>query len=470
MQKLKVALIAGSMPNFTEEGPMIYKKHADDLKKLSKTLNFELTILKDFIFTQEEAEEARKKIDGLDIDFLMFFHPTYISGDIAFEIFKTKADIGLWAVEEGKSDGALPLASFVCLNQNTSIAGHFFKENPKKFKWFFGDINHKCFKDGFYITINTLSAIKNFKDSKVAQIGRIAEGFRNMYYDERAIYDNLKVDIVRGIEIEDIVKLSKEIHDEKAEQVVEHIKKSSACIKVKEDNIIQSAKFYLALKKVCVDNNFKAIAFSCFPKIYSSLKITGCLVESLMDAINIPAACEGDMLSALSMLVMSLLSKKPTAVMDMPSFDDKDNSILLWHCGAAPFEMANAKKTTIRKHYRAEFGICDLGPITDIVYPKGDVSVFRFLKEAGHFYYFTGRFFDEEKKSFYGSRGWVKDLCLYKEKIDAIDLVNTILYRHVPHHFPIVLENIGSLLEEFAFWMDLKKIKKERFKEYRSID
>ncbi len=474
MQRLKVILLAGSMPNFSDEGEKIYRKYAQDLNKLSKALNFDLTVLPDFIFSQEEAAKTRKKIEAENVDFLMFFHPTYISGDIAFEIFKTKADIGLWAVSEGKSEGSLPLASLVCLNQNTSIAGHYFKEAPKKFKWFFGDTKSKYFKDGFEITINALSAIKNLKDSKVAQIGKTAEGFRNMYYDERAIYSNLKVDIVRGIEIEDIIAISKEINIQDVEKIIAHIKKSSSCIMVKEENIFESARFYLALKKVCDDHDFKAVAFSCFPKIYSYLSITGCLVESLMDSIGIPAACEGDMLSALSMLVMSLLSKKPTAVMDMPSFDDQDNSLLLWHCGAAPFEMANSKKTTIRKHYRAEFSqdsdLCDLGPITDIIYPKGDVSVFRFLKEAGHYYYFTGKFFDEDKKSFNGSRGWVKDLYFYKEKIDAIDLINTILYRHIPHHYPIVLDDIGSHIEEFAYWMNLKKIKKEEFKNYLSVD
>ena len=121
MEKLKVAFVAASMPNFSKEGPKIYRKYQDDIQKLSASLGFDLTIYKDIIFTEQQAMSVRKEIDSKDTDMLLLFHPTYIIGDLIFELMKTKAHLGLWAIEESSKDGPLPLASLVCLNQNTSL-------------------------------------------------------------------------------------------------------------------------------------------------------------------------------------------------------------------------------------------------------------------------------------------------------------------------------------------------------------
>ncbi len=470
MEKLKVALVAASMPNFSDEGPVIYSKCQADLQKLSEEIDFELEVYRDIIMAEQKAMKVRKELDSKNFDFVILFHPTYIVGDIVFELMKTKAYLGLWAVKEPTNEGSLPLASFVCLTQNTSIAGHYFKDRKKKFKWFFGSVDSKYFKPRFEITIRTLTAIKNLKDAKVAQIGKIADGFRNMYYDEREIYKILGIDIVRGVEIEDILAEGEKIEEKLVREEVDRIYSTCSEIRVKDTKIIDSVKIYLATKKICKENNFKAVAFSCWPKLGSFKNMTACLSDSLLNSIGIPAACEGDMLSTISMLILSILSGKPSAVMDLPAFDDEDDSILIWHCGSAPFEMANSRGVICRNHYRASFAeepeFDQLGPVTDIIYPKSDITIFRLTGESDYFYYFTGKTFSNGKKSWDGSRGWVNKLRLYGEPINAIDLMNTVLLNSVQHHFPIVLADVAKYIEEFTYWLGLKKIRKLGYKDY----
>ena len=91
MKKLKVALVAASMPNFSEEGPVIYERCGSDLKKLSEELGFDLTVYKDIILSERQAMDVRKDVDRKNIDFLLLIHPTYMLGDIAFELMKTRA-------------------------------------------------------------------------------------------------------------------------------------------------------------------------------------------------------------------------------------------------------------------------------------------------------------------------------------------------------------------------------------------
>jgi L-fucose isomerase-like protein len=458
------------MPYFSDKGLLLYNKHCNDLTNLSKDLNFDFTFYKDPITTQQKAEEIRKETDSKNIDFLMLYHPTYISGDISYELMKSRASLGLWAAREPEKDGPLPLASFVCLNQNSSIAGHYFKGNKKKIKWFFGDIEDKYFKPRFEITIKALTVIKNLKDTKVAQIGQIAEGFRNMYYDERDIYRILGIDVIKNIGIDDVLAEGQKIDEKSIKSVFKNVCSSCREVKFEAGKIEEAVRIYLATKKICEENNFVAVAFDCAGKLVRLKNIIGCLSNSLLNSDGITAGCEGDVLSTISSFILKMFSGMPTTVSDLPAFDDQDNSILLWHCGSAPFEMAGRCGTVCRNVYRSDFAkgteFDNLGPITDMIYPESEATVFRLTGESDYYYYFTGKGFDEDKDSWYGNRGWIKDLKLFGKPINAIDLINTILLNNIQHHYPVVLKDVSKYIDEFAYWLGLKKIKRLDYEDF----
>jgi L-fucose isomerase-like protein len=419
----------------------------------------------------EQAILLRKEIDKREIDFLLLFHPSYIIGDFVFEIMKSRAHFGLWAIEELREEGPMPLASLVNVEQNAGISIHNFLGRPKKTKWFFGDINGKYFKTRFEITVKALSALKSVKNARVAQIGKLADGHINHMVNVREIYKNLGVDVSRDYEVEDIIAMSEKIPPKEFENELRKVKSSCKISRVSEDKIADSVRMYLAIKKISEENDYSAIAFSCWPKLMPLKEMVGCVVNSLLNSAGIVAGCEADVLGTISMLILRKLTGKVVALMDLPKFDEKDESLLLWHCGSAPFEMANERGVICEKHYFADYAesVKNCGPITDIIFKKGDVTVFRITGEGDHFYYITGNFFDSGKKSFNGSRGWVNNLKLYDEPIKAMDLANTLLVNGLPHHFPMVMQNVEPYLEEFAYWADLKKIRRINYKDYLYI-
>ena len=50
-----------------------------------------------------------------------------------------------------------------------------------------------------------------------------------------------------------------------------------------------------------------------------------------------------------------------------------------------------------------------------------------------------------------------------------MDLANTILCNGLAHHFPMVMEDAGKYLEEFAYWMGLEKIERLDYRDYRYV-
>jgi len=224
MKKLKVGFVAGFMEGFSDERLKLFSSYGQELEKLSKGLNFELTSYKEIVTTVEQAGNVRDDLDKNEIDFILLFHPSYILGTLVYEILKARAPVGLWAIEELRDTGPMPLASIVSLQQNCSMAVHNFLGEPKKFKWFFGDINGKYFKERFKITMKSLGAVKNLKNTRVAQIGKLADGHINHMVNEREIFANLKVDVLRDYEIEDIIKLSKEVSESEVKNDMELLK------------------------------------------------------------------------------------------------------------------------------------------------------------------------------------------------------------------------------------------------------
>ena len=355
MAKLKVGFVAGFMVGFSTDGLEAFEKNQIALSKLASDMDFELVTIKTIISSMGQADAVRKELDDKNIDFCLLFHPSYIIGDFIFEIMKSKANFGLWAIEELREEGPMPLASLVNLSQNAGIAKNNFGESPKRFKWFFGSMDSKYFKPRFDITIKSLKAIKALENARVAQIGKLADGHINHIIDPRAVYKNLKVNVSRDYEVEDIMALGEKIPRAEVESEYKKLIRTIKIGKASEEKIRYSVQMYLAINKIIKENNYSAIAFSCWPKLMPKKEMVGCLVNSMLNSIGIPGGCEADVLSTISMMVLSSLTKKPVATMDLPKFDDKDNSLLLWHCGSAPKEMANSRGCICDRHYFAEY-------------------------------------------------------------------------------------------------------------------
>jgi hypothetical protein len=473
MKRLKIGFVAGFMSGFSRAGLDTFADYHKKLVALGETMGFEIVFYPNAIMSVREAQSIREDLDAKDVDFLLLFHPAYIIGDNVYELMKTRAHVGLWAVEEPRDEGPMPLASFVNLCQNAGIAHQMFKGRPKMIKWYFGPIDGPLFRPRFDITVRVLRAIKNLRDARVAQIGKLADGHINHTVDNRDIYARLGVDVSRDYEIEDVIDLSEKIPEKEVQAELAKLEGSCRKQRIGEDKIRDAVKMFLATKRIIEDNGYAAVAFSCWPKLMPKKGMSGCLVNALLNNLKIPAGCEADVLGTVSMLVLKLLSDQTTVLMDMPKFDLADNSLMIWHCGTAPFDMADPHGILLERHYFADYtddaSLKDCGPITDMVVRANEATVFRVVGEADSFFYFTGRFCGDVKNSFSGSRGWIKDLHLYREPVKVLDLINTLMLNAYVHHYPVVLSDVSACLEEFAYWLDLKRMPPVAYHDYLSV-
>lgn len=470
MNKFLIGITASSLDIFVGNGEEVYKNNINTLKQLEKKLDFQLLVYGKLLKTKEDASEAREFFEDNNIDMLIYFHATNAIGDIIFELLKLNCFMGLWAVEETIKTGPFANASLIGLNQSSAIIKNFFKDNNIKFKWFYGDSQGELFLPKFKITLKVLKLIKSLKNSQVGLIGSISPGFRDMLFDERDIFKRLGIDVVRNLEIDDLINMAEKIKDSEINEISEKFIKNANKLNTEKNDVKKSIKLYKALSQMAEVNKFKAIALGCWPKIEDNYKIMPCVASSLLNSEGVPISCEGDLLSAISLLVLKAFHEEPGVVMDLADFNLKNNSIQLWHCGNMPICLAQDGKYDICNHYawynELDDGIKirNFGAIIDAKFKESKVTVFRLVGDPDKYYYFTAKSLNnKELQTFDGGRGWIGDLKLFKEPINSLDLINTIIINGLPHHYPVTFEDVSNEIEEFSNMLGLKKIKKIKY-------
>ena len=192
-----------------------------------------------------------------------------------------------------------------------------------------------------------------------------------------------------------------------------------------------------------------------------------------MNDEGIIVACEGDVFGAVSMLMLTEIAEQPATLMDMTNFDQNDETILMWHCGPVPSCYAKDwYKLGVNYNGKAHSAECPLsctGVTRDMVFKPGKATIGRLAGECDQMFIAGGSFINYDKPSYFGSRGWLGDLSFACEKINTLDLTNTIMAYGFSHHYPLVWGDYEPVLMEISAWLGLKPMEKCAYKDWLQV-
>ncbi|MBN1505382.1 MAG: twin-arginine translocation signal domain-containing protein [Sedimentisphaerales bacterium] len=105
------------------------------------------------------------------------------------------------------------------------------------------------------------------------------------------------------------------------------LSKARRVVEPTRDEIVSSARYYLALKKMMIEKGAQAVTSSgCMGR-----PAKGCLAFSKLNDLGMVGACEGDMDSTLTMLMFGYAFDVPGFISD-PVFDTARNALIHFHC------------------------------------------------------------------------------------------------------------------------------------------
>jgi hypothetical protein len=130
------------------------------------------------------------------------------------------------------------------------------------------------------------------------------------------------------------------------------IKPAKKIVEPSRDEIVKSARMFLAMKNLMIEHKARAITIHCLGGIPIDKIGYPCLGFSKLLDLGLVGACEADMDSTLTMLLFGYAFGKPGFITD-PLFDLSKNAVIHAHC-LAPTKMDGSCGTrapfTIRTH------------------------------------------------------------------------------------------------------------------------
>ena len=127
-------------------------------------------------------------------------------------------------------------------------------------------------------------------------------------------------------------------------------------------------RIYQALKKIIEKYQLSGMTLRCFD-LLTAAENTGCLALALLNAEGIPAGCEGDVPTLVTMAAGYALTGQCGFQCNPSRIDPQSGELLLAHC-TVPMDMI--RSYSFNTHFESGIGIAIHGEI-----PEGDATIFK---------------------------------------------------------------------------------------------
>lgn len=433
----RIGFVAIVRPLFKGDTDAVLQDSLAALERLAEGLGFELALgpggRPTVVADAQAAQAAADACGEREIDLLLVQFTTFATGDVLAPLLAAAPRVGLWGVPERAagcgSSGPLPLNSLCGLTMGLSIAALPRSRVRAPVKWFYGRGDSAGFRERLAVSVAAVRAAVLLEQATVLAIGGTAPGFYALEEAPAA----LPVRVERR-PLSELFERVASVPDARARARAAAFEAGERS-EVTREQLERAARIDLALAAMAAEADADALAVRCWPELPQACDSMACLAMAEQAAGFRPAACEGDVMGAVSMLALQGISDSPAILMDLADVDPASDSLLLWHCGNAPLAWAAREPdgraaTRLTTHFNRD----GVGVVRDLRLRAGALTGLRFLEDGRAAVLTTGCVEDPERDGFDGVRGWVSDLRMGGTPVDVETFLANLLDRRLPHH------------------------------------
>ena len=209
--------------------------------------------------------------------------------------------------------------------------------------------------------VSAMTSDQPLNGTRIGIFGQPSDWLIASDVDREYLLEHFGVETI-DIDLQRVIDGIKAVPQHEAVKVAQDIVKR--CLDTIEPScadMVEAAKAYLAIKKICQEECLDAMTIRCFD-IVNTCGTTSCLALALLNDEGIVAGCEGDMQTLMSLLLVKKVCGAE-AFMANPS-QLTDQTSMLAHC-TIPLKMCDA--FTVRSHFESGIGVAIQGmlPLTD---------------------------------------------------------------------------------------------------------
>ncbi len=463
MSRPRIAHVALVRPAFKGNAPAAAHRSRRGLAALAERLDVELVVpgggaerhpVRDeplpagTVVDEADARRVAAALQDDPPDLLLLQHVTFATGELIAPLVAAAPRLAVWALPEGEArTGPLPFNALCGLQMTLSLLGTpRLAHGERPTKWFHGEVDDPRFVRAFETTARALRALRALEGATVLRIGGTAPGFFAL--EERP-------EALRGVRLVDapLAELFARVEavDEDEARARAEAGRAGHEVAVDDATLLRGGRIEAALEAMARDSGADALAVRCWPELPDACGAMACAAMGTLAGEGWPAACEGDLMGALSMLTLQAVAGGPAILMDLSELDEAEDALLLWHCGNAPAAWADPDGP--RPRLTTHFNRDGVGPVRDETLRPGPASAFRLLDGGRSALVASGTLRGTRMDGFDGVRGWWASPSWAGTMLPAGRFLAELLEQRVPHHLALAAGRHDAALAETCGWL-----------------
>ncbi len=333
--KPRIGVVAVGRPTFDVD----YAKEIFDQAWASlASLPVEIVGEKALHFESDQALAAYAAVNAAGIDMLLLLQVTFTDSSVCAEIAKSLGvPLVLWTFPEERTGGRLRLNSFCGVN----LASHTLSRMQKKLDNVHGAPDSAESLRKLDELARAAAVVRRLAGSKILVVGEHPTGFDACNYDVQMLKSRFGIESTTT-PVSEFIDSVKQLPDTVADEpYARRVRDFSNLGEMDQDATRKTLKVYSALRSRAENEGFDGIAVRCWPEFFTQYGCAACGAIALMNEDRRPSGCEADMFGVISSLVLQWSSDQGVFNTDLVDIDPASDTMVFWHCGQAPIEMAD---------------------------------------------------------------------------------------------------------------------------------
>jgi L-fucose isomerase-like protein len=405
--------------------------------------------------------EAIDQLATQAIEALIVLQASFADSSLAMQAATIDVPIVMWAFPEARTGGRLRLNSFCGIN----LAGYALTNARFEYQWLYTSADDPAAPEeisglletgrsrpdiaaaqettAFNPAVNAAAQMvrENLQSITIGRVGDGPDGF------EPCAYESDVLAAVLGVTVDEVpLPALFERADAADESDVATVYERAAAFLngmdvVDQEALDRSLRLNVGLRSLIRDRNWSGVATRCWPETFTEFGGAACTPMAMLADDGTPGMCEADVYGSITGLILGWLTGSASFVADLVHLDEETNTGVLWHCGLAPFAMADPESipaATVHSNRQKPL-------LSEFPLKPGRVTLARISQSRGiHRIVIGGAEMVRSPLAFSGTAGVAR----FDRPVNEV--MSTVMVEGLEHHFGIAYGNVQDELRALA--------------------
>lgn len=309
------------------------------------------------LFDADAARKAAADLQGRDLAGLLLLQVTFTDASMTLELAREiDAPLAIWAFPEPRLGGRLRLNSFCGLN----LAAHALGRAGVSFSYLYqspdsasGQTDMSAWARKELVppgksrgsvestgsdAARARAVLDGLKGRRIGLIGEHPAGFDTCRFDDVELRKLTGISIDR-IALGELFGRAAQVTPAASTERLRDVAALKGIDGVDQEQLRKSLTLFEGLASLKDERGLSAFAVRCWPEMFTEYGCAICGPMGMMNGAGVPAACEADVLGAVTALMLQEIAGAPSWLVDIVDMDADDGTTVFWHCGSAPDQM-----------------------------------------------------------------------------------------------------------------------------------